>query len=202
MAFDANAFSMYNTAAQQTQARIAAYRAALAGNPAGAGMLNAAIKQETDRLTSYQAGSSAQKAQYPLQVNEAGYELQRGGVREKFGAQLAAQDYSRTLAQQRHARQSGDFGMQTFRARQSLDSPYLQRGMFRSGARQQGLVRFRQDQASQAGQLAQSQAQEMANIAQQRAAAQQEQQARLNAINVRRQQDIFNQLAGLRALGG
>lgn len=202
MAFNPNAFSMYNTAAQQTQARIASLRAALAGNPAGAGMLNTAIKQETDRLKSYQAGASTQKAQYPLQVNEAGYELQRGGVREKFGAQLAAQDYSRTLAQQRHSRQMGDWNMGVQRARQSFDAPYLRRGMFRSGARQAGLVRFRQDQASQAGQMAQSQAQEMANIAQQRAALAQQQQAELNAINIRRQQDIYNQLAGLRALGG
>lgn len=202
MAFDANAFSMYNTAAQQTQARIAAYRAALAGNPAGAGMLNAAIQQETNRLKQYQAGSSAQKAQYPLQVNEAGYELQRGGVREKYGAELAAQDYSRTLAQQRHSRQTGDWNMGMKRAREGFDTPYLSRGMFRSGVRRAGLTRFRQDQASQAGQMAQSQAQEMANIAQARAAAQTRQQAELNAINVRRQQDIYQQLAGLRALGG
>lgn len=202
MAFDANAFSMYNAAVQQHAARIAQYRQNLASNPAGAGMINAAIAQETAAMQRYKAQADAMKAQYPLQVNESGYELQRGGVREKYGAQLAAQDYSRTLAQQRHSRQTADWNTGVTRAREGLDSPYLQRGMFRSGQRRAGLTRFRQDQTSQAGLMAQGQAQEMANIAQQRAALQQQQQGELNAINVRRQQDIYNQLAGLRALGG
>ena len=148
------------------------------------------------------AAIAAKQAQSPpIQVNDAGYELQRGDIRQRSGAEMAANDYSQTLAQQRHARQLGDYAIQGTRARNSFDNPYLNKGTFRSGIRRQGLSQFREDQSRGAGQLAQNQSQEMANIAQQRAGIQQNQTSALTGVDIKRQQDIFAQLAALRQAG-
>jgi hypothetical protein len=205
--FNPQAYQLYNTAIAQTQQKLNDWarllkQAQAEGNAGAIGMLQAAIRQNTQLLKSYQAGAQQQQALYPTQVNEAGYNLQRGDVRQRYGAEIAAQDYGRTLAQQRHSRQLGDFNIGASRQREGFDSPFLQRGLGRSGIRNAALSRMREDQARGMGQLTQNQAQELAQIAQQRAAAQSSMDTSLRNIDIRRQQDIYNQLAGLRALGG
>jgi hypothetical protein len=195
---------MLSAAVQQTQAKIEQYKRDMAGttDPNAIAMYQQAIAQETQRLTQFQTDQTAQGAKYPMQVNEAGYQAQRDQTNQNYGSQLAAQDYAQTLAQQRYTRQMGDW--QTGRAdqRNHVDSPYLRRGIFNSGIRQQGLSKFYEQGAQQEGQMAETQAQTLGTIAQQRSGLQQQQQGALAQIDMQRQQDIYNQLAGLRAAGG
>jgi hypothetical protein len=202
MAFDPNAYSMYSAAVQQTQAKIQQFQQAMAANPAGAGMYQAAIAAEQANLAQFQQQQQAQQASYPMQVNEAGYQGERDQTNQQYGSQLAAQDYAQTLAQQRYSRQMGDWQQGRIEARNHVDSGYQRRGVFNSGIRQQGLSNFYEQGSREQGQMAEGQAQTLGTIAQQRAALQQQQQGALGQIDLRRQQDIYNQLAGLRAAGG
>ena len=204
MAFDPNAYGMYSAAVQQTQARIQQYQQAMAGtqDPNAIAMYQQAIAQENAQLAQYQQGQQAQQAQYPMQVNEAGYQQERDQTNQNYGSQLAAQDYAQTLAQQRYSRQMGDWQTGKIEQRNHLDNPYLRRGIFNSGIRNQGVSQFYEQGARESGQMAETQAQTLGTIAQQRAALQQQQQSALAGIDMRRQQDIYNQLAGLRAAGG
>jgi hypothetical protein len=202
MAFDPNAYSMYSAAVQQTQAKIQSYQQAMAAAPQNAAMYQAAIAAEQANLAQFQQQQQAQQAQYPMQVNEAGYQQERDQTNQQYGSQLAAQDYAQTLAQQRYTRQMGDWQQGRTEARNHVDSGYQRRGIFNSGIRQQGLSNFYEQGARQQGGMAETQAQTLGTIAQQRAALQQQQQGALAGIDMRRQQDIYNQLAGLRAAGG
>ncbi len=202
--FNPQAYSMLSAAVQQTQAKIQQYQQAMAGtqDPNAIAMYQAAIQQEQARLTQFQTDQTAQGAKYPMQVNEAGYQAQRDQTNQNYGSQLAASDYAQTLAQQRYARQMGDWQTGRTEARNHVDNPYLRRGIFNSGIRQQGLSKFYEQGAQQEGQMAETQAQALGTIAQQRSGLQQQQQSALAQIDMQRQQDIYNQLAGLRAAGG
>lgn len=133
----------------------------------------------------------------PVRVNEAGYAQQKADVNQQYGAQIAASDYGRTIAQQRHSRETGDFGINQQRQRESFDDPYLRRGLFNSGIRQRGLIDLRGDQARAAGALAERQQGELGTIAMQRAQLLTGQQGALNAVDRARQAAIFNQLGQL-----
>jgi len=137
------------------------------------------------------------KPTIPIQINEAGYAQQKSDISHQYGAQLAASDYARTIAQQRGSRQIGDFNVQATNQRNSFDSPYLQRGVFRSGIRQQGLTQLHQAQSSALGQIQQQNQSDLGQIAMQRATLQQQQQAALNAVDRARQQAIYQQLGKL-----
>lgn len=195
MAYDRNAYSMLTTAQQQIQQRIASLQAAMKTNPAGAAMYQAAIKQEQARLQSTQQAIGQQQAQVP--VNNAGYQQQKSDIGQQFGAQLAANDYARTIAQQRHGRQLGDFNVASVEQRNKFDTPYLQRGIFRSGIRQQGLSSLRQKQGAAYGQMTGQQAEELGGLGQQRSQMMAARQAALNAVDRARQQAIFEQLTRL-----
>jgi len=203
-AFDPNAYGMYSTAVQQTQARIQQYQQDMAGtqDPNARAMYQQAIAQETARLQQYQQSQQAMGAKYPMQVNEAGYQNERDQTNTQYGSQLAAQDYAQTLAQQRYARQTGDWQQGRLEQRNHIDSGFQRRGVFNSGMRQQGLSNFYETGAREQGAMVEGNEQTMGTIAQQRLGLQQQQQSALAQIDMRRQQDIYNQLAGLRAAGG
>ena len=193
MAFERNAYNMLNTALGQIQSRIAQYEAAKKTNPAGAAMYDAAIAQEKQRLTSTQQALSQQQAQVP--INNAAFAQQKSDIGQKYGAELAANDYARTIAQQRHGRQLGDFHIAANRQRVQADSPYLQRGMFRSGVRNRGLTELRQTQTSALGQMTGQQTEELGQLAQQRSQLGANRQSALNAVDRARQQAIFDYLS-------
>jgi hypothetical protein len=202
VSFDPNAYGMYSSAVQQTQAKIQQYQQAMQTNPAGAAMYQQAIAEEQARLQQYQQQQQAMGAKYPMQVNEAGYQNERDQTNTQYGSQLAAQDYAQTLAQQRYARQTGDWQQGRMEARNHVDSGFQRRGVFNSGMRQQGLSNFYETGAREQGAMVEGNEQTMGTIAQQRLGLQQQQQGALAQIDMRRQQDIYNQLAGLRAAGG
>jgi hypothetical protein len=192
MAYDRNAYGMLSAAVTQTQQRIAQLQAGLKANPAGAAMYKAAIAQEQARLTSYQQGVAQQTASVP--VDNAGYQQQKSDIGQQYGAQLAAADYGRTIAQQRHSRQAGDFNVASARQRNTFDSPYLQRGMFRSGVRRRGLEEMRQTQTSAYGNMVGQQAEELGGLAQQRTQLMANRTSALSAVDRARQKAIFDYL--------
>lgn len=138
---------------------------------------------------------------YPVISSQAQYGAQEAGVNQQYGQQIAANDYARTLAQQRHARQTGAFNTAQEQARNSVDDPYLRRGIFNSGIRQQGLTDFYNRESQQAGDMQLQQNQELSQLALQRQALQQQQQTALNKIKMAQQQDVYNQLQTLKAAG-
>jgi hypothetical protein len=192
MAYDQNAVNMINAAMSQTQARIQWFTALAQQNP-GNQMYKAAIAQEQAKLKQYQQNLTQQTASVP--VNEAGYQQQKSDIGQQYGAQLAASDYARTIAQQRHSRALGDFNTAATRQRNSFDSPYLQRGMFRSGQRRQGLQQLRGDQTTAYGNMVGQQTEELGTLAQQRAQIMANRTSALSAVDRARQQAIFQQLA-------
>lgn len=195
MAYDSGQFNLLTEAVKQTQAKILWYNTLAQQNPQAAGMYQAAVQQEQQRLASYQQALGQQQATPP--INEAGYAQQKSDVGQQYGAQLAANDYSRTIAQQRHAREAGDFNVAASRQRNSFDSPYLQRGLFRSGVRDRGLTEMRQSQTSAYGNLVGTQAAELGQLGQQRTQLQANRQSALNAVDRARQQAIHEQLLRL-----
>jgi hypothetical protein len=192
MAYDQNAVNMINAAVSQTQAKIKWYSTLLAQNPNN-GMYRAAIQQEQQRLAQYQQNLGQQTA--TPQINEAQYGQQKADINQQFGAQISAADYARTIAQQRHSRALGDFNTASTRQRNSFDSPYLGRGMFRSGQRRQGLQQLRSDQQTAYGGMVQQQTEELGTLAQQRAQLMANRTSALSAVDRARQQAIFQQLS-------
>lgn len=140
---------------------------------------------------------AAAPTKVPVQVNEAQYAQQKSDINNQYGAQLAASDYSRAIAQQRGSRALGDFNVSAQQQREHFDNPYLQRGLFNSGIRREGLDQMRAQQASQYGQLVDTNNQALTTIANQRALLQQQQQGALNAVDRARQQALAAQLAKL-----
>ncbi len=177
MAYDRNAYGMLTAAVAQTQQRIAQLQAGMKANPAGAAMYKAAIAQEQQRLASYQQGVSQQQASVP--VDNAGYQQQKSDI-----------------GQQRHSRQLGDFNTQATQQRNTFDSPYLQRGMFRSGVRRSGLQDMRKAQTSAYGNMVGQQTEELGNLAQQRTQLMANRTSALSAVDRARQKAIFDYLQG------
>lgn len=78
---------------------------------------------------------------------EAAYQDQLRAFTSDRDAQLAANDYARSLAQQRGTRQLGDLAQSWNTAREKLPGSYIQRGAFGSGSGiyQQGLQNYATD---------------------------------------------------------
>lgn len=70
---------------------------------------------------------------------EAYYQNSLNTLTGQRDAQLATNDYSRTLAQQRGSRTLGDLNQAWDQQRQGLPSDYIRRGVFGTGASQSGL---------------------------------------------------------------
>jgi|KBSMisStandDraft_5_1062788.scaffolds.fasta_scaffold358419_2 hypothetical protein len=89
-------------------------------------------------------------AQEPTPVEIANWQAGRSNARQAYQSQLATSNYQRQqagLANQIYNRQA-QFGNQ--QERQNFDDPYIGRGIFNSGIRQQGLLNMYTNQANQA----------------------------------------------------
>lgn len=143
---------------------------------------------------------SGQRTPYPTTFDDAQYQRDLSQLATQRTTDLAANDYARSLADKVRNLKLETLSKGWVNQRNSFNTPYLKRGFFNSGLRQTGLNNLFTQQANEQGAFEQGAAQENFDFNQKGAGVENTYNAALRQLAERRQQALYQQLAGLQAV--
>jgi hypothetical protein len=137
---------------------------------------------------------------YPTTFDETAYQRDTSQLGNQRQLDLTANDYARNLAVQRRALKLETLNKGQENQRMGFNTPWLKRGFFNSGLKQQGLNNLFTQQANEQSTNTLNNTSEEFDFNQKGAAVESNYQAALRQLAEKRQQALYQQYSGLGAV--